>query len=96
MDLVSSLSPSSEASSQGKSGADMKAQESKDIVVTSEDGITKIMFNRPSKRNAITLQVMLLPEHGHTFLSSISLTNTTVEFQHYSYIFCGRRLKYLA
>nr|XP_048286328.1 enoyl-CoA delta isomerase 2-like [Myodes glareolus] len=56
-DLAYSLSPSSEASSQSKSGADMKAQESKDIVVTSEDGITKIMFNRPSKRNAITLQM---------------------------------------
>ncbi|XP_041488891.1 enoyl-CoA delta isomerase 2 isoform X1 [Microtus oregoni] len=57
VDLVSSLSPSSEASSQGKSGADVKVQESKDIVVTSEDGITKIMFNRPSKKNAITFQM---------------------------------------
>ncbi|CAO2595755.1 Enoyl-CoA delta isomerase 2 [Lemmus lemmus] len=56
-DLVYSLSPSSEASSQGKSGADVKVQESKDIVVTSEDGITKITFNRPSKRNAITFQM---------------------------------------
>ena len=94
MDLVSSLSPSSEASSQEKSGADMKVQESKDIVVTSGDGITKIMFNRPSKKNAITLQVMLLPGHGHIFLSSVSFFHATVEFQHYSY-FC-RRLENLA
>ncbi|XP_005355094.1 enoyl-CoA delta isomerase 2, mitochondrial isoform X1 [Microtus ochrogaster] len=57
VDLVSSLSPSSEASNQGKSGADVKVQESKDIVVTSEDGITKIMFNRPPKKNAITFQM---------------------------------------
>ncbi|XP_041488896.1 enoyl-CoA delta isomerase 2-like [Microtus oregoni] len=57
VDLVSSLSSSSEASSQGKSGTDVKVQESKDIVVTSEDGITKIMFNRPSKKNAITLEM---------------------------------------
>ncbi|KAM7322821.1 hypothetical protein ACRRTK_018326 [Alexandromys fortis] len=57
VDLVSSLSPSSEASSQGKSGADVKVHESKDIVVTSEDGITKIMLNRPSKKNAITSQM---------------------------------------
>lgn len=61
MDLVSSLSSSSEASSQGKHGADEKAQESKGLLVSSEDGITKITFNRPTKRNAITFQVMLLP-----------------------------------
>ncbi|XP_057643052.1 enoyl-CoA delta isomerase 2-like [Chionomys nivalis] len=56
-DLVYSVSRSSEASSQGKSGADAKVQESKDIVVTSEDGITEITFNRPSKKNAITFQM---------------------------------------
>lgn len=61
MDLVSSLSSSSEAPSQGKRGADEKARESKDILVTSEDGITKITFNRPTKKNAISFQVMLLP-----------------------------------
>jgi peroxisomal 3,2-trans-enoyl-CoA isomerase len=61
VDLVSSLSSSSEAPSQGKRGADEKARESKDILVTSEDGITKITFNRPTKKNAISFQVMLLP-----------------------------------
>uniref|UniRef100_A0A8C6GAB6 Enoyl-CoA delta isomerase 2 n=1 Tax=Mus spicilegus TaxID=10103 RepID=A0A8C6GAB6_MUSSI len=57
VDLVSSLSSSSEAPSQGKRGADEKARESKDILVTSEDGITKITFNRPTKKNAITSQM---------------------------------------
>lgn len=57
VDLVSSLSSSSEAPSQGKRGADEKAQESKDILVTSEDGITKITFNRPTKKNAISFQM---------------------------------------
>lgn len=57
VDLVSSLSSSSEASSQGKGGADEKAQESKGILVTSEDGITTITFNRPTKKNAITFQM---------------------------------------
>lgn len=57
VDLVSSLSSSSEASSQGKGGADGNAQESKGVLVTSEGGITKIMFNRPSKKNAITFQM---------------------------------------
>ncbi|XP_052012815.1 enoyl-CoA delta isomerase 2 isoform X1 [Apodemus sylvaticus] len=57
VDLVSSLSSSSEAPSQGKHGADEKAQESKGLLVTSEDGITKITFNRPTKRNAITFQM---------------------------------------
>lgn len=66
MDLKSSLS-SSETSSQGKGGADKKAQESKDILVTSEDGITTITFNRPSKKNAISFQVMLLPRHRTPF-----------------------------
>lgn len=57
VDLVSSLSSSSEASSQGKGGADEKAQDSKGILVTSEDGITTITFNRPTKKNAITFQM---------------------------------------
>nr|BAB26315.2 unnamed protein product [Mus musculus] len=57
VDLVSSLSSSSEAPSQGKRGADEKARESKDILVTSEDGITKITFNRPTKKNAISFQM---------------------------------------
>lgn len=57
VDLVSSLSSSSETSSQGRHGADEKAQDSKGILVTSEDGITKITFNRPTKKNAITFQM---------------------------------------
>lgn len=48
--LVSSLSPSSEASGQGE-------PVSEDVLVTSEDGITKIVFNRPTKKNAITTQM---------------------------------------
>ncbi|XP_028618967.1 enoyl-CoA delta isomerase 3, peroxisomal-like [Grammomys surdaster] len=57
VNLVSCLSSSSEASSQGKRGADERAQESKDILVSSEDGITKIIFNRPAKKNAISFQM---------------------------------------
>ncbi|XP_008829887.1 enoyl-CoA delta isomerase 2, mitochondrial isoform X1 [Nannospalax galili] len=57
VDLVSSLSPSSEASSQGEPGVHEKVPESEGIVVTSEDGITKITFNRPTKKNAITFQM---------------------------------------
>lgn len=53
VDLVSSLSPSAEASSQGKHEADEKAQKSKDIVVTSEDGITKIVLNRPDRKSVV-------------------------------------------
>ncbi|XP_038188670.1 enoyl-CoA delta isomerase 2-like isoform X2 [Arvicola amphibius] len=75
VDLVSSLSPSSEASSQGKS--DVKVQKSKDIVVTSEDGITKIMFNRPSKKNAITFQmyqeILLALKNASTDNSAITV-----------------------
>ncbi|XP_005327554.2 enoyl-CoA delta isomerase 2 isoform X1 [Ictidomys tridecemlineatus] len=55
VDLVSSLSPSSESSSQVKpAAANEKQRGSENIIVTSQDGITKIMFNRPSKKNAIT------------------------------------------
>nr|KAF6381795.1 enoyl-CoA delta isomerase 2 [Pipistrellus kuhlii] len=56
VDLVSSLSSSSESSSQGKPGADREQQEYENLVVTSEDGITKIMFNRPTRKNAISTQ----------------------------------------
>ncbi|CAH6802686.1 enoyl-CoA delta isomerase 2 isoform X1 [Phodopus roborovskii] len=77
VDLVSSLSPSSEASSQGTHGADEKVQESKDIVVSSEDGITKIMFNRPTKKNAITFQmyqdIMLALKNASTDNSAITV-----------------------
>ncbi|XP_054577502.1 enoyl-CoA delta isomerase 2 isoform X2 [Eptesicus fuscus] len=57
IDLVSSLSSSSESSSEGKPGADREQQGSENLVVTSEDGITKIMFNRPAKKNAISTQM---------------------------------------
>ncbi|CAO2595757.1 Enoyl-CoA delta isomerase 2 [Lemmus lemmus] len=84
VDLVSSLSPSSEASSKGKSGADKKVQESKDIVVTSEDGITKIMFNRPSKKNAITSQmyqdIMLALKNASTDNSAITVFTGTGDY----------------
>uniref|UniRef100_A0A8C5ZPH8 Enoyl-CoA delta isomerase 2 n=1 Tax=Marmota marmota marmota TaxID=9994 RepID=A0A8C5ZPH8_MARMA len=55
VDLVCSLSPSSESSSQVKpAAANEKQPGSENIIVTSQDGITKIMFNRPTKKNAIT------------------------------------------
>ncbi|XP_049730956.1 enoyl-CoA delta isomerase 2 isoform X1 [Elephas maximus indicus] len=56
VELVSSLS-SPESSSQGKPGADSKQPGYETLVVTSEDGITKIMLNRPTKKNAITTQM---------------------------------------
>ncbi|XP_008505605.2 enoyl-CoA delta isomerase 2 isoform X1 [Equus przewalskii] len=57
VDLVSSLCSSSESSSQGKPGADREQLRYETLVVTSEDGITKIMLNRPSKKNAVNLQM---------------------------------------
>ncbi|XP_042536249.1 enoyl-CoA delta isomerase 2 [Dipodomys spectabilis] len=57
VDLVSSLSSPSESSSHVEPGADQKTPGSEDVVVTSEDGITKIMFNRPAQKNAITTQM---------------------------------------
>ncbi|XP_052585206.1 enoyl-CoA delta isomerase 2-like [Peromyscus californicus insignis] len=84
VDLVSSLSPSSEASSQGKCGADEKVQVSKDIVVTSEDGIMKIVFNRPTKKNAITLQmyqeIMLALKNASTDNSAITVFTGTGDY----------------
>ncbi|KAM6185483.1 enoyl-CoA delta isomerase 2 [Rhynchocyon petersi] len=56
VELVSSLSPS-ESSSQEKAGASSKHAGYKTLLVTSEDGITKIMFNRPTKKNAITTEM---------------------------------------
>ncbi|XP_020030578.2 enoyl-CoA delta isomerase 2 isoform X1 [Castor canadensis] len=52
VDLVSSLSPSSESS-----GRVDKEPGSESVVITSEDGITKIMLNRPAQKNAITIQM---------------------------------------
>ncbi|KAF0878057.1 ECI2 isomerase, partial [Crocuta crocuta] len=56
VDLVSGLSSSSD-SSQVKPEADRKQPEYETLVVTSEDGITKIMMNRPDKKNAITIKM---------------------------------------
>ncbi|XP_054447881.1 enoyl-CoA delta isomerase 2 isoform X2 [Pteronotus mesoamericanus] len=57
VDLVSSLSSSSASSSQVKPETDRKQQEYENLVVTSEDGITKIMFNQPTRKNAINTQM---------------------------------------
>ncbi|XP_062952608.1 enoyl-CoA delta isomerase 2 isoform X2 [Cynocephalus volans] len=57
VDLVSSLSPPSESSSQVEPGAYRKPPGYETLVVTSEDGITKIMLNRPTKKNAISSQM---------------------------------------
>ncbi|KAM8788195.1 enoyl-CoA delta isomerase 2 [Rhynchonycteris naso] len=56
VDLVSSLSSSSESSSQVKPGAEGE-QKYETLLVTSEDGITKIVLNRPTKKNAINTQM---------------------------------------
>ncbi|XP_006983582.1 enoyl-CoA delta isomerase 2 isoform X1 [Peromyscus maniculatus bairdii] len=84
VDLVSSLSPSSEASSQGKHEADEKVQGSKDIVVTSEDGITKIVLNRPTKKNAITFQmyqdIILALKNASTDSSAITAFTGTGDY----------------
>ncbi|XP_042639637.1 enoyl-CoA delta isomerase 2 [Orycteropus afer afer] len=56
VDLVSNLS-TSESSSQGKPGTDGKQSGHDAVVVTSEDGITKIMLNRPAKKNSVTTQM---------------------------------------
>ena len=56
VDLVSDLS-SSDSSSQVKPEADRKQPGYETLVVTSEDSITKIMMNRPAKKNALTIQV---------------------------------------
>ncbi|XP_066124492.1 enoyl-CoA delta isomerase 2 [Saccopteryx bilineata] len=56
VDLVSSLSSSSESSSQVNPGAEGE-QKYETLVVTSEDGITKIVLNRPTKKNAINTQM---------------------------------------
>ncbi|XP_069349608.1 enoyl-CoA delta isomerase 2 isoform X2 [Eulemur rufifrons] len=56
VDLVSSLSSSSKSSDQVEPGADRKPPGYETLVVTSEDGITKIMLNRPTKKNAMNRQ----------------------------------------
>ncbi|KAM8901654.1 enoyl-CoA delta isomerase 2 isoform 1-T1 [Lycaon pictus] len=56
VDLVSDLS-SSDSSSQVKPEADRKQPGYETLVVTSEDSITKIMMNRPAKKNALTIQM---------------------------------------
>lgn len=57
VDLVSSLRSSSEPSTQVKSGTDSKQAGYENLVVTTEDGITKILLNRPTKKNALTTQM---------------------------------------
>ncbi|XP_029800045.1 enoyl-CoA delta isomerase 2, mitochondrial isoform X2 [Suricata suricatta] len=57
VDLVSGLSSSSDSSSQVKPEADRKQSGYETLVVTSEDGITKIMMNRPAKKNAMTMRM---------------------------------------
>ncbi|XP_032318319.1 enoyl-CoA delta isomerase 2, mitochondrial isoform X2 [Camelus ferus] len=56
VDLVSSLSAASEPPSPAKPAADGE-QAGGDLVVTSENHITTITFNRPAKKNAITTQM---------------------------------------
>ena len=53
--LVSGLSSSSDSSSQVKPEADRKQAGYETVVMLSEDGITKIMLNRPAKKNALTI-----------------------------------------
>nr|XP_020772588.1 enoyl-CoA delta isomerase 2, mitochondrial isoform X3 [Odocoileus virginianus texanus] len=57
VDLVSSLSASSESPSPETPAADRKPPEGNSLVVTSEDGITTIRLNRPTKKNALTTQM---------------------------------------
>ncbi|CAI9169009.1 unnamed protein product [Rangifer tarandus platyrhynchus] len=57
VDLVSSLSTSSESPSPEAPAADRKPPEGNSLVVTSEDGITTIRLNRPTKKNALTTQM---------------------------------------
>uniref|UniRef100_A0A8I3X0A0 Enoyl-CoA delta isomerase 2 n=1 Tax=Callithrix jacchus TaxID=9483 RepID=A0A8I3X0A0_CALJA len=57
VDLVSSLSSSLESSSQVEPGTDRKSTAYETLMVTSEDGITKITLNRPAKKNAINIEM---------------------------------------
>ncbi|XP_005398946.1 PREDICTED: enoyl-CoA delta isomerase 2, mitochondrial [Chinchilla lanigera] len=54
VEFVSSLSPSPKSCSLEGPGANRSLPESEDIVVTTEENITTIMFNRPTKKNALT------------------------------------------
>lgn len=56
VDLVSRLSPSSESSRPVEPGAP-RSPGYETLVVTSEGDITKIVFNRPTKKNAINTQM---------------------------------------
>ncbi|KAK2507317.1 hypothetical protein MC885_016066 [Smutsia gigantea] len=77
VDMVSSLSSSSESSSQIKPGANGEQPGYETLVVTSQDGITKIMLNRPTKKNAISTQmyqeIMLALKAASTDDSSITV-----------------------
>ncbi|XP_074064731.1 enoyl-CoA delta isomerase 2 isoform X2 [Macrotis lagotis] len=56
VDIVSSL-VSSQSSSQEKTSSNDRKLEYETLVVTREDNITKIMLNRPSKKNAINMKM---------------------------------------
>ncbi|KAL2791284.1 enoyl-CoA delta isomerase 2 isoform 2, partial [Daubentonia madagascariensis] len=77
VDLVSSLSSSSKSSNQVEPRADRKPPGYETLVVTSEDGITKIMLNRPTKKNAMNTQmyheIMLALEAASKDDSSITV-----------------------
>ncbi|XP_012623849.2 enoyl-CoA delta isomerase 2 isoform X1 [Microcebus murinus] len=77
VDLVSSLNSSSKSSGQVEPRADSKPPGYETLVVTSEDGITKIMLNRPSKKNAMNPQmyheIMLALEAASKDESSITV-----------------------
>ncbi|XP_037699871.1 enoyl-CoA delta isomerase 2 isoform X2 [Choloepus didactylus] len=57
VDLVSSLGSPSESSGHVKPAADRSQAGYETLLVTSEDGITKITLNRPTKKNAISTQM---------------------------------------
>uniref|UniRef100_A0A667I1K2 Enoyl-CoA delta isomerase 2 n=1 Tax=Lynx canadensis TaxID=61383 RepID=A0A667I1K2_LYNCA len=84
VDLVSGLSSSSDSSSQVKPEADRKQPGYETLVVTSEDSITKIMMNRPAKKNAITIQCLRV--HKYQPSSSFSPTHSDVPSEMYNEI----------
>ncbi|XP_057349921.1 enoyl-CoA delta isomerase 2-like isoform X1 [Manis pentadactyla] len=73
VDMVSSLNSSSESSSQIKPGADGEQPGYETLVVTSQDGITKIMLNRPTKKNAISTQIFTCPSSASHFATTFGI-----------------------
>uniref|UniRef100_A0ABI8A271 Enoyl-CoA delta isomerase 2 n=1 Tax=Felis catus TaxID=9685 RepID=A0ABI8A271_FELCA len=84
VDLVSGLSSSSDSSSQVKPEADRKQPGYETLVVTYEDSITKIMMNRPAKKNAVTTQCLRV--HKYQPSSSFSPTHSDVPSEMYNEI----------